>query len=371
MATIYVRPTSKYFYVSYSKGGKCVRECTKVPHEGRSTPPKDSTVWELVRQIEDDMLRAKQGLPARLMPVLVDTFMRNFIYHLQGIKESSRNRLYLALMTFTNWSKANGVTWINEVTRAVTTQYVADRLRVVESATVKLEVTVLKRAINEARVRNHIRFDVNPFDIKIKVTSKKREPLTMEEIDLVLKANGEQHVVVAVIIGLFTGARLSSVAAIKWKDFSENLRTITFTESKTHQYTIPVHSYLAAYLDGICPMGEHVVNDVGNALTPERLGDQCNAWLKSIGVPKTFHCLRHTFVTLMAANGVEKRVAQLLSNHSSERIHDAYTHVDAASLTDQIEKIKVVKFRGDLEPACPVDLTTPENTSSPCQQASS
>ena len=53
----------------------------------------------------------------------------------------------------------------------------------------------------------------------------------------------------------------------------------------------------------------------------------------------SFHCLRHTFVSLLKISGASQSTAKELAGHSSDAISDLYTHVDEASLNKAIKQL--------------------------------
>jgi len=53
---------------------------------------------------------------------------------------------------------------------------------------------------------------------------------------------------------------------------------------------------------------------------------------------KTFHSLRHTFVSLMANSGVSQELRKELAGHSSD-VHRIYTHHSPVALKGAIEAI--------------------------------
>lgn len=74
--------------------------------------------------------------------------------------------------------------------------------------------------------------------------------------------------------------------------------------------------------------------------------------MRSSGVPeemmrggeifrRSFHSLRHTFISLLAARGVPAEVRQTLAGHSSPSVHAVYTHL-SGSLESAIEKLPVI-----------------------------
>jgi integrase len=54
---------------------------------------------------------------------------------------------------------------------------------------------------------------------------------------------------------------------------------------------------------------------------------------------KTFHSLRHTFISNLANAGVHADIRQKLAGHADERVHQNYTHHEIETLRGAIEKI--------------------------------
>ena len=53
----------------------------------------------------------------------------------------------------------------------------------------------------------------------------------------------------------------------------------------------------------------------------------------------SFHCLRHTFVSLLKITGTSQSMAKELAGHRSDEISDLYTHNDEATLTRAIKQL--------------------------------
>ena len=58
--------------------------------------------------------------------------------------------------------------------------------------------------------------------------------------------------------------------------------------------------------------------------------------------PVSFHCLRHTFISLLRATGGSQAVAKELAGHGSDAVNDLYTHSDAATLVKAIAALPEV-----------------------------
>jgi site-specific recombinase XerD len=53
----------------------------------------------------------------------------------------------------------------------------------------------------------------------------------------------------------------------------------------------------------------------------------------------SFHCLRHSFVTLLKATGASMPVARELAGHSSNEISDIYTHMPVQTLSAAVDRL--------------------------------
>ena len=55
------------------------------------------------------------------------------------------------------------------------------------------------------------------------------------------------------------------------------------------------------------------------------------------------HCLRHTFATLLARNGVSPSIAQKLMRHSDIRLTmNTYTHLDLADTAGAVASLPAI-----------------------------
>ena len=59
--------------------------------------------------------------------------------------------------------------------------------------------------------------------------------------------------------------------------------------------------------------------------------------------PLDIHCLRHTFATFLARNGISPAVAQKLLRHSDIRLTvNIYTHLDLPDTADAVAALPMV-----------------------------
>lgn len=162
-----------------------------------------------------------------------------------------------------------------------------------------------------------------------------------------------------VTVALYTGLRMRDVEALRWCEIDFSAGEIVKTPSKTRRkgivVRIPLHERVRAVLeearrarqgaeqdDGyVFPwraahpsMGRrHVKGDVRFAEILRRAGI-----VEGEGERLTFHSLRHTFVTRLAAAGVPEDVRMRLAGHTNETTHAIYTH-DEARAREAIARI--------------------------------
>jgi site-specific recombinase XerD len=60
---------------------------------------------------------------------------------------------------------------------------------------------------------------------------------------------------------------------------------------------------------------------------------------------KSFHSLRHTFVSQLANSGVPSEIRQRLIGHSDSGVHKKYTHLELQGFRDAVAKIPPILLR--------------------------
>ena len=110
-------------------------------------------------------------------------------------------------------------------------------------------------------------------------------------------------------LGYFTGARLRDCALLRWQDVSLHESKICFRQRKTRRVIqIPI--------------------------TPEYHG-KAGHTVSS----RSFHSLRHSFMSAMMNAGIAPEVRQKLVGHSTLAIHQSYSHAEWETLTAAVSSI--------------------------------
>lgn len=233
------------------------------------------------------------------------------------------------------------------------------RLKLVGASTVSDDMKIIRSAFNRARRQGAIQ--VNPceaVDIP-KSETQTREAFTASEVKaLVATAPAEWKT--PILLSFYAGLRLGDAVRLDWSavDFSKGL--LTFRAQKTKRIeSLPLHPTLRRHL-------EKIAGDTAGAISPTLAGQssagrsglsgQFDKIMNEAGLgapegkklegnrrrfkPKTFHSLRHGFVSAMANEGVSKEIRMKLAGHTSEDVATGYTHHEAARLREAINTIK-------------------------------
>lgn len=178
-----------------------------------------------------------------------------------------------------------------------------------------------------------------------------RRALTVEEVYHLLKtATGELKVLIAV--GVYTGLRLGDAVLLEWGSIDRVTGVITVRSRKTDTETrAAVHPRLAQILQAETkkPVG-YVVPKLAKLYLSGKSGrvelsNMISTLFESVGINTKFaedgkrarsdcgfHSLRHTFVTMLRANGVGLQTARQLAGHNTERMTEHYTHEDGSAV---------------------------------------
>lgn len=174
----------------------------------------------------------------------------------------------------------------------------------------------------------------------------------------------------AIELALTTGMRRGEVCALRWSDVGDD-GTVTVShalgngeggfylkEPKTGSSarTIPLTAHTAAILKAKRADSRRVLAEMGvpagdpfvlgtqepesRPYNPTQLGKDFSAFCKMNGFRCTFHDLRHTFATMMIANGCDVRtVASYLSHASVSMTLDTYADVDPEAKRAAVGKV--------------------------------
>lgn len=226
----------------------------------------------------------------------------------------------------------------------------------VSPSTLNVDGKTLRAAFAKARRENLI--STNPAE-GVDLPARKsieRGTFTPAEVHLLVDAaEGEWKTLI--LLGYYTGARLSECCRVNWQDLDFVKGTIKFPKTKTGEtHTMPLHTELSKHL-------QKIAGDKGGAVMPKLasvrvsgrrglsqhfLGVMAKAGLDAEKVEgsgkrdmhrRTFHSLRHTFTSELANAGVAPELRMKLTGHKSEDVHGGYTHLELTTRKAALDKL--------------------------------
>jgi integrase len=224
--------------------------------------------------------------------------------------------------------------------------------------TANLAAQVVSTALNAA-LRQHL-IDSNPATAveSLSIKSTEKGTFTPQQVSkLAAAATGDWRI--AILLGYYTGARISDVANLRWSAVDWNKKLIQFTPSKTKKpVTIPLHPQLESELLKKPGIGNALMfptlagKDTGGG---KGLSQQFAAVMEKAGIDSrrtsggrrtlsrlTYHSLRHSFNSALANRGVSQEIRQKLTGHSSADMNRIYTHHELEPLRAAIAVLPAI-----------------------------
>ena len=213
--------------------------------------------------------------------------------------------------------------------------YKQERAKSAKPGTVNFELTHLKTLFNAAIRWGHLK-ESPAREVKLLRMPEKEPPyLTRDQIAaLYRECGGWLHTFVA--LALNTGLRLGEILSLKWEDVDLRNRVVKvrsdeeFTVKGRRNREIPVNDFLHQVLQRHPKhiTNPHVfVNDQGAAVYDWEVRRHLERAVKASGLrPFRIHDMRHTFGTMLAANGVDVRTIQELMGHKNLQTTMQYLH---------------------------------------------
>lgn len=200
----------------------------------------------------------------------------------------------------------------------------------------------------------------NPIEY-VKVTGvenkKEKHVLTYDEFRLILRELKNKNtfeydaISMAVVIGFYTGLRISEVMALQKDDFDfeentiyvhrklnykgkkkKDIEAVEQMKSKSSKALIPLPDSLKQELElwfEMNPYQNVICDEEGDFLDPDCTGNRIRSISNKLGIPFHFHLLRHTYTTYLVNAHVDVKVAQELLRHANfNTTMSVYAHVD-------------------------------------------
>ena len=233
------------------------------------------------------------------------------------------------------------------------------KLTKVSDKTVALHLQALKSAFNRARRMQLL--ESNPADpITVTVEDEVQRELFSEAEARMLIDAADAEWKTLLLVGYYTGLRLSSAATLPWDAVDLLNKTISIPKpgKRGRPVLLPIHGDLLPHLESIAGTDrtdEHIMPALAGAesggkrglsLEFKRIARKAGVDLREITrsnghkfCKRTFHSLRHGFVSGLANVGVAPEQRRAMTGHKTESVHARYTHLKTETLRTAINKL--------------------------------
>jgi integrase len=248
------------------------------------------------------------------------------------------------------------------ITKADVEKFRRERLEQVSEGTLESDWKILKSIFERAR-KHGVLIGANPFElVEIakgeRIEKMEREAFTAAEVALLVGSAPSDDWKTTILLGFYCGMRLGDAVLLDWDNVDFDSGTIEFKASKTkRKMEIPLHDKVLKHLESIAgDKGGKVSPALAAVRVPGRngLSLQFLDIVKAAGLDsgetenakgrkfssRSFHSLRHGFISAMANAGVAPELRQKLAGHRSKDVHSKYTHLERETMRKAIRRIK-------------------------------
>lgn len=240
---------------------------------------------------------------------------------------------------FSKWIAEHKAEYLHEITETHAQDYISDLWKSkVAPRTFNGHTKFLKSMFHVLRIKAGLLSNVWDNIKSMDKDTQGRQNFTPEELKTICaKSQGSIRYMIG--IGLYTGMRMGDVVNLKWANIGQDSIVLipSKTKRKGKQITLLIHPVLRSLLDELRKQtgaGEYLFPDDHAVFLKDAsaTSKQFQKFLEDCGIQTTekggthrrkvivrkgFHSLRHSFVSLCAANRVPQHVIQELVGHGS------------------------------------------------------
>jgi integrase len=208
----------------------------------------------------------------------------------------------------------------------------------------------VKASLRQAYKDGILQSDLNAKISPIKKTETRREYLTLEELNALVKTPcNNQLMKRAALFSALTGLRFADIQKMKWNEI-EFIRGegyfLNYNQKKTKGVEVlPISEQAYSITEGKKRPGEMTQNNfVFEGLKYSAYHNKhLFQWIGAAGITKgiTFHCFRHTFATLQLNNGTDLYTVSKMLGHKDLKATQVYAKIVDSTKRTAVDKIKL------------------------------
>lgn len=203
----------------------------------------------------------------------------------------------------------------------------------------------LKAALKQAFKDGYLQYDLNAKIEQIKQAETQRNFLTLEELNSLVKMECTNPLLKrAALFSAMTGLRFSDIQKLVWGELEYidgSGYFIQFKQQKTKGVErMPISEQAFSMLGERKAPNEKVFQGLVYSAYENKL---LRKWIESAGITKeiTFHSFRHTYATLLLANGTDIYTVSKLLGHREVKTTQIYAKVIDETKRQAADKIKL------------------------------
>ncbi len=361
------RGRSPFWYAAFSSNGQRLFRSTKL--KNRTQAERVAIEWEKAAELAErgelteaasrkvlDAIRATVG-DRSLRTMTTAEFFTNWLAGKKlSLKHSTGQRYEKPVAEFLKSLGARADKSLSHLTPSDIQNFRDMRIQVgVSPSTVALEMQIIKSTLKVATDQDLLLKNPANGVALPRADHLERTTLTVADIRALL-AEADQDWQTSILIGFYTGARLTDAVSMTWDQVSwiqspdpvkDPIGLLTYVPRKTRgkkRVQVPMHPDLEKHLlkiagdkvGNLCPSlagrptsGRHGLStqfaDLMTRAGIDRQQVQSSKNYTFSGA--SFHSLRHSFATELSKAEVSEDIRMELIGHKSADIHRGYTHV--------------------------------------------
>jgi len=189
-----------------------------------------------------------------------------------------------------------------------------------------------------AEAAGHIATNPMPDIVKPSNPKKSPQPLTLGQIEAVLRAPARQEVRDWILLALYLGLRVSEIARLRGEDFTDTSVMVDGKGGDTDE--LPLHPELLAMRARYPERGYWFPGTQQGHVRSTYISRDVSKVFRACGIENgSAHRLRHSFATYLLRKGVHVRKVQKLMRHANLETTAGYTAVDGDELAEAVEAL--------------------------------
>lgn len=307
--------------------------------------------------------QAEQALKARIGEIIQGRFK------IEGIKKSIYFKELIS--KYITWIKDNQKTHsredsvtkiffnyignkrIDEITTWQIEQYKSHRKKEgLKPSTINRELNVLRSMFNRALDWGEIKS--NPLKgvkkaLPLKEEDHERKAKYIEQNDFnLIVEHANQDLRDFIMVGRFTGMRVSEIAGLRVKDIYLENEEIFIKDSKNYtQRTVPMHDRVKEILSELIKDKTEDEN-VFKYKNRNSMGIAWRRLLESLNMKRKYtpHDMRHSFITDLVTKGFDLKTIMEITGHKDIRmLIERYTHPSKEQKKDAVKSLEAVNLQ--------------------------